>query len=117
LKIILLDHQNNFVGILLKIMSKTPKSFDILATDLNVLHDYFDDPTKLLSGLYLATFLDTSAKPFFSCAYTKVYSSRSISQLTMMFKNFPLPHGKYYSLITERIMERMILLKDLKFFS
>jgi len=31
LKIILLAHQNNFVGIL-KIMSNAPKNFDILAT-------------------------------------------------------------------------------------
>jgi len=34
-KIILLNHQNNFVGIL-KIMSNVAKSFDILATSLSV---------------------------------------------------------------------------------
>jgi len=28
---------------------------------------YFDGPTKLFSELYLAKFLDTSAKSFFSC--------------------------------------------------
>jgi len=55
------------------------KKFNILATSLSVLHNYFDDSTKLLADLYLATFLDTSAKPFFPCAYTKVYLSRSIS--------------------------------------
>jgi len=46
LKIILLDHQNNFVGTL-KIMSNAAKSFDIL-TSLNILHNYFDSSTKLL---------------------------------------------------------------------
>jgi len=39
LKIILLEHQNNFVDTL-KIMSNATKNFDILAT-LNV-HNYFD---------------------------------------------------------------------------
>jgi len=46
LKIILLD-QNNFVGIL-KTMSNAAKNFDILATNLSVLHNYFDSLTKLL---------------------------------------------------------------------
>jgi len=47
LKIILLDYQNNFVGIL-KIMSNAAKTFDILATSLSVLHNYFNSSTKLL---------------------------------------------------------------------
>jgi len=47
LKIILLDHQNNFVRIL-KIMNNIAKSFDILAISLSVLHNYFDNSTKLL---------------------------------------------------------------------
>jgi len=47
LKIILLGHQNNFVGIL-KIMSNAAQKFDMLATDLRVLHNYFDSSTKLL---------------------------------------------------------------------
>jgi len=47
LKIILLDHQNNFVEIL-KIMSNAAKNFDILATSLSVLHNYFTNSTKLL---------------------------------------------------------------------
>jgi len=41
LKIILLDHQNNFVGTL-KIMNNVRKSFNILAIGLNVLHNYFN---------------------------------------------------------------------------
>jgi len=39
-KLILLDHQNNFVETL-KIMSNAAKNFDILATGLSVLHNYF----------------------------------------------------------------------------
>jgi len=37
-KIILLDHQNNFVGIL-KLMSEAAKNFDILPTNLSILHN------------------------------------------------------------------------------
>jgi len=47
LKIILLDHQNNFVGTL-KIMSDAAKNFDILTINLNVLHNYFYNSRKLL---------------------------------------------------------------------
>jgi len=43
------------------------KVFDILTTSLSVLHNYFDGPTKLFSDLYLAKFLDSSAKSFFPC--------------------------------------------------
>jgi len=39
--------KNNFVGTL-KIMNNVAKNFDILATDLSVLHNYFDSSTKLL---------------------------------------------------------------------
>jgi len=46
-KIALLDHQNNFVGAL-KIMSNVVKNFDIRATNLSVLHNYFDSSRKLL---------------------------------------------------------------------
>jgi len=45
-------------------MSNAAKNFDILATSLDVLHDYFG-LTKLFSYLYLIKFLDTLAKPFF----------------------------------------------------
>jgi len=47
LKIILLDYQNNFVEIL-KITSNAAKNLDILATSLNVLHNYFDSLKKFL---------------------------------------------------------------------
>jgi len=43
LKIILLDHQNNFVRAL-KIINNAAKNFDVLATSFS----YFDSSTKLL---------------------------------------------------------------------
>jgi len=46
LKIILSDHQDNFVEIL-KIMSNAANNFDILATSLSVLQNCFDCSTKL----------------------------------------------------------------------
>jgi len=46
LKIILLDHQNNFVETF-KIMSNVAKNYDALAPGLSV-HNYFDSSTKLL---------------------------------------------------------------------
>jgi len=44
---IILDYQNNFVRIL-KVMSNAAKNFNILATSLNVLHNYSGNLTKLL---------------------------------------------------------------------
>jgi len=38
---VILDHQNNFVKTL-RIMSNAVKNFDILTTNLSVLHNYFD---------------------------------------------------------------------------
>jgi len=46
-------------------MSNAAKNFNILATSLKILHNYFDDPTKLFLDLYLTEFLDVSAKSFF----------------------------------------------------
>jgi len=37
-------------------MSNAAKNFDIIATSLSVLHNYFDNPIKLFLDLYLATF-------------------------------------------------------------
>jgi len=67
LKIILLDHQNNFVATL-KIMSDAAKSFDIPTTSLSVFYiiilivqqNYFSD---------LHPILDLSAKSFFPCIF------------------------------------------------
>jgi len=64
LKIILLDHQNNYVENL-SVDDYAVKSFDTLATSLSALQNYFDGPTKLF--LDLAKFLDTFAKLFFPC--------------------------------------------------
>jgi len=47
------------------------KSFDILAISLNVPYNYFDSSTKF-SDLYLAKFLDISAKPFFPCNFAEI---------------------------------------------
>jgi len=51
LKIIMLAHQNNYVGNS-SMMSNAAKNLDIL-----VLHNYFDGPIQLFSDLYLAKFL------------------------------------------------------------
>jgi len=36
-----------------KLIAKMSKHFAALSSSLSVLHSYFDDPTKLLSHLYL----------------------------------------------------------------
>jgi len=46
------------------------KDFHILATSLDVLHNYFDSLLKLFLDLYQTKFLDISAKPFFLCGDT-----------------------------------------------
>jgi len=43
------------------------KNFDILITDLSVLHNYFHSSTKLFFYLYSVKILDLSAKSFFPC--------------------------------------------------
>jgi len=40
------------------IISNVAKNFDILTTNLNILRNYFDGPTKLFLDLYSAKFLD-----------------------------------------------------------
>ena len=68
LKIILLDHQNNYVKLVVKNMSKLYTKQNCLAC-LKFLRNYFDDPTELFLNLYvIAKFLDTS-KSFFSCIH------------------------------------------------
>jgi len=47
MKIILLDYQNNYVE-RLSIDDNAAKSFNILAINWNVLHNYFDDPCKII---------------------------------------------------------------------
>jgi len=48
-----LDYQNNYVGHS-SMINTTAKSFDILAISLTILlHNYFDDSTKLFSDIQL----------------------------------------------------------------
>jgi len=58
-----LDYQNNCVEHS-NVMTIIAKNCDILATNLSVLHNYFND-LKLFSDL--AKFLDTLTKLFFPC--------------------------------------------------
>lgn len=51
---------------------------------LNVLHDYFDGPTKL----YLAKFLNTSSKPVFSCNSPEIFNLLKLNYGTnLLFLN------------------------------
>jgi len=43
------------------------KFLQLSTSCLSFLHNYFHGSTKLFSDLYLAKFLDTSVKSFFSC--------------------------------------------------
>jgi len=72
-------------------MNNAAKNFDILTISLNVLYNYFDNPIKLFSDLYLVKFLNTSAKLFFSCIktsqkkdYYKIAYNRPISFTNIM---------------------------------
>jgi len=46
-------------------MSNAAKYYDILATSLSILHNYFNGPTKLFLDLCPANFLDISANRSF----------------------------------------------------
>jgi len=49
-------------------ISNAAKSFNIFATSLSVLHNYFNSSNKIIfKSKYLAKFLDTLTKLFFSC--------------------------------------------------
>jgi len=62
-----LNHQNKLNELKgLSVTDNAEKSFNILATSLNILHNYFDGP-KLFSDLYPVKFLDISARLFFQC--------------------------------------------------
>ena len=66
LKIILLDHQNNYVGRSSQLLD-CQNFLQPCSSRLNVLHNYFDGPTKFFADLYLAKVIDTAAKLFFPC--------------------------------------------------
>jgi len=52
---------------MLKLIARTSKLFAVLFSMLEILilRNYFNNPTKLFLDVYLAKFLDTSAKSFF----------------------------------------------------
>jgi len=69
-KIILLDHLNNFIGIL-KITNNVAKDVDILVTSLSILRNYLVQQNVLICKLFFlssAKILDLSAKSFFPCS-------------------------------------------------
>jgi len=66
-------------------MNNAVKSFDILAISLNILHNYFDNPTKSSSDL--VSFLDSSAKPFSFRERMKVIGFRCFSQVLNISTN------------------------------
>jgi hypothetical protein len=67
---LLLNHQNNYIGRSSWLLRC--QNFLQCSLCLNILHNNFDDPTKLFLNLYPAKFLDTSAKSctMLHCFYT-----------------------------------------------
>jgi len=64
LKIILFGYQNNYIRLIARML----KLFVALSSTLKFLYNYFDGLTKIFLDLYLAKFLDPSAKLFFPCS-------------------------------------------------
>jgi len=61
---------------------------------LSILHNYFDDLTKLFSNQYLTKFLDTSAKPFFPCTdYTLCTCLHLLEDPKTNSKHYVKKHG------------------------
>jgi len=67
-------------------MNNAIKNFNILAISLSVLYNYFDNSMKLFSDLYLAKFLDKTAKLFFPYSSTITILEES-NFLTMIIEN------------------------------
>jgi len=65
LKIILLKHQNNYVGNSSTMSKYVAKSFDILATSLSVLRNYFDNSIILFLDFALKKILNISKVKLF----------------------------------------------------
>jgi len=66
---------------------------------LNVLHNYFDSPTKL-SNLYLTKFLDTSTKLFFPC----ICKSKEIKHFILQRLRYVFPLNKSNAFIFYKII-------------
>jgi len=63
------------------------KNFNILATSLNVLYIIIVQ-TKLLLDLYLAKFLDISAKSFFPCKIKEIIDIQDILEISELIRIF-----------------------------
>jgi len=122
-KIILLDHQNNFVGTL-TVMSNAAKNFDILATSLSFNIIILIVQQNYFFYLYPAKTLDLSAKSFFRCMLD--HRSNYVKRLNVddkAAKNFNILAinlnvlNNYFDGSNEIIFytERTILLRNLKF--
>jgi len=61
-------HQNNYVECL-NIFDSAAKCFDILATNLNILHNYFDDANRIIFRSVSSQIFRYFNKPFFLCNY------------------------------------------------
>jgi len=61
---------------------------------LSFLHNYFDGLTKLFSNLYLAKFLDISAKSFFSCTHSDFFILYANKQDLTRFNSETVPSGR-----------------------
>jgi len=48
LKIILFEHQNNYMKLYRSVDDNAGKNFNILAISLNILFNYFDGPNKII---------------------------------------------------------------------
>jgi len=68
LKIILLNYRNNYVR---RSNWLLDQNF-LQRCSMLKFHIYFDDSTKLFSDLYLAKFLDISAKSLFLCSDRRI---------------------------------------------
>jgi len=53
-------------------MINAAKNFNILATSLNILYNYFNSLLTLFSNLRLVKFVDTLEKSFFLYMYRKI---------------------------------------------
>jgi len=94
-----LNHQNNYVGskiITFKLVARMLKLFVVLLINVEMFYIVIDDPTKLLSDLYLAKFLDFN-KTILSCTNFTRKSSLSSScrgmQKLMMITMLRLING------------------------
>jgi len=63
-------------------MNNVQKNFDILATNLNNLRNYFNSSIKLL---YPAKILDLSTKPFFPCKTCNFLISICLNYMLFFF--------------------------------